>query len=87
MPVTVVAVGIGLRLKSLLDMQKADKYRDYDELVYIMFGAVFYTSLVVVLLPAEVRSAAYPRWPHSVGATHMHGCRLRTAAYPFTHTL
>jgi hypothetical protein len=54
-------VALGYMLKLHLDMQPNDKYRDFDELRYIMFGAVFYSSLVVVLLPADV--CAYPCSP------------------------
>jgi hypothetical protein len=47
-------VTLGLMLKLLLDTRQQVKYKDFDELRYIMAGALFFTSLVLVLLPAEV---------------------------------
>lgn len=49
-----LAVTLGMMLKLHLDTRQQEKYKEFDELRYIMSGAVFFTSLVVVLLPAEV---------------------------------
>jgi hypothetical protein len=49
-------VALGMMLKLLLDTRQQVKYKDFDELRYIMAGALFFTSLVFVLLPAEVNA-------------------------------